>query len=44
MEIPTFFSTVFPGDREPPEMQHAIIDYLEAKGNPNMKIDFIPIR
>ncbi|CAB4022482.1 sulfhydryl oxidase 1-like [Paramuricea clavata] len=35
--------TVYTGDREPPEMQHAIIDYLEAKGNPHMKIDFTPI-
>jgi hypothetical protein len=32
------------GEREPDDMQHAIVDFLEAQGNPRMKFDFKPVR
>jgi hypothetical protein len=47
--IPKYYTSlailIFPlGEREPDDMQHAIVDFLEAQGNPRMKFDFKPVR
>lgn len=33
-----------PGNRAPPDMENAMVDFLETKGNSKLNLDFRPIR